>query len=72
MTTSAAATASATVGHPQAGLGGQGAALGRLLEPDDDVDAGVVQVQRVGVALAAVADDGDGLAGQRRGSASAS
>ena len=53
--------------HPKSRLGGQGATLGRLLEPDDDVDAGVAQVQRVGVALAAVADDGDGPAGQRRG-----
>ena len=31
-------------------------------QPDDDVDAGVLEVQRVGVALRAVADDGDGLA----------
>ena len=36
--------------------------LGRLaagLQADDDVDAAVLQVQRVGVALRAVADDGD-------------
>ncbi len=31
-------------------------------QPDDDVDAGVLEVERVGVALRAVADDGDGLA----------
>src|SRR5207248_6822577 len=32
---------------------------------DDDFDARVAQVLRVGVALAAVAEDGDGLARQR-------
>ena len=32
----------------------------------DDVDAGVLEVQRVGVALRAVADDGDGLAVEER------
>ena len=31
-------------------------------QPDDDVDARVLQVERVGVALRAVADHGDGLA----------
>ena len=31
-------------------------------QADDDVDAGVLEVQRVGVALGAVADDRDGLA----------
>ena len=31
-------------------------------QADDDVDAGVLEVQRVGVALGAVAEDGDGLA----------
>ena len=37
---------------------------GRRVGPqaDDDVDAGVLEVQRVGVALGAVAEDGDGLA----------
>ena len=44
--------------------------MARLLRPgreaDDDVDAAVLEVLGVGVALAAVADDGDGLAGQRR------
>ena len=36
---------------------------GRVLaQADDDVDAGVLEVERVGVALGAVADDGDGLA----------
>ena len=54
------------VHDPQAGLLGEGAALGARREPDDDVDAGLVEVQRVGVALAAVADDRDRLPGQRR------
>ena len=31
---------------------------------DDDVDAGVAEVLGLGVALRAVADDGDGLAGE--------
>ena len=31
-------------------------------QADDDVDAGVLEVQRVGVALGAVAEDGHGLA----------
>ena len=31
-------------------------------QPDDDADAGVLEVERVGVALGAVADDRDGLA----------
>ena len=31
-------------------------------EPDDDIDAGVLEVERVGVALRAVAEDGHGLA----------
>ena len=33
-----------------------------LAQADDDVDAGVLEVLGVGVALGAVADDGDGLA----------
>ena len=36
-------------------------------QADDHVDAGVLQVERVGVALGAVADDRDGLAVQERG-----
>ena len=55
------------VGDPQAGLLGEGAALGPWREPDDDVDPALVQVQRVGMALAAIADDRDGLPGQGRG-----
>ena len=31
-------------------------------EPDDDIDAGVLEVERVGVPLGAVAEDGHGLA----------
>ena len=44
----------------------EGAALRSGREPDDDVDPGLVEVERVGVALAAVADDRHGLPGQRR------
>ena len=43
----------------QAGGFGFRGALAAGIEADDDVDAAVAQVQRVGVALAAVADDGD-------------
>ena len=39
-------------------------ALGALVQADDHVDAGILQVQCMGMALGAVADDGDGLAGQ--------
>ena len=37
-----------------------------LAQPDDDVDAGLLQVQRVRVALRAVAEDRDGLAVELR------
>src|SRR5215470_6205693 len=40
-------------------------ALGALVEADHHVLPGVLEVERVGVALAAVADDGDGLAPQQ-------
>ena len=43
----------------QAGGFGLGPALAAGVEADHHVDAGIAQVQRVGVALAAVADDGD-------------
>ena len=36
--------------------------LGGRAQADNDVDAGIAQVQRMGVALGAVADDGDLLA----------
>ena len=36
-------------------------------QPDDDVDAAVVEVERLRAALVAVAEDGDALAGERRG-----
>ena len=39
------------VGHAQPGLGGEGPALGPGRQPDDDVHAGFVEVQGVGVAL---------------------
>ena len=39
-------------------------ALGAGVQADDDVDAALLQVEGVGVTLGAVADDGDGLAGQ--------
>ncbi len=44
------------------GLGARG---GVGTQPDDDVDAGVLQVERVGVALGAVAEDRDGLTCER-------
>ncbi len=40
--------------------------LGGRTQADDDVDAGVAQVQRVGVALGTVTDDGDLLAFEDR------
>ena len=40
-------------------------ALASLVQPDDDVDAGIAQIQGVGMTLAAVADDGHGLALER-------
>ena len=59
---SAAFAASAVFMTGQAlGLGLR-SGLGALVQADDDVAAAVVQVQRVRVALAAVADDGDLLA----------
>ena len=48
--------------HLEAGGAGLLDRGGVLAQPDDDVDPGVLQVQRVGVALGAVADDRDGLA----------
>ena len=47
------------VEHAQALGLGLGAGLRALGEPDAHVDPGVAQVQRVGVALAAVSDDRD-------------
>ena len=38
--------------------------LRALIEADDDVDAAVLEVQRMGMALAAVTDDGNGLASE--------
>ena len=66
MITSAALTASATSATRRPGLLGERPALGPGRQPDDDVDAGLVEVQGMGVALAAVADDRDGLPGQGR------
>jgi hypothetical protein len=48
--------------HLQAGLFGLVPGGAALAQADGDLDAGVVQVLRVGVALRAVADDGDLLA----------
>ena len=48
--------------HAQPVLLGLGDAAELGPQPDDDDDAGVLEVQRVGVALGAVADDRDGLA----------
>jgi FKBP-type peptidyl-prolyl cis-trans isomerase len=44
---------------------GHGAALGACVEADDDFDAALLEVQGVGVALGAEADDGAGLAFER-------
>ena len=52
------------LGHGQAGLLGGGAAAALRIEADHDLLAVVFQVEGVGVALAAVADDADGFAGQ--------
>ncbi len=43
------------------GLAGALRALAAFIQADNHVDAAVVQVQRMGMALAAVANDGDGL-----------
>ena len=48
--------------HLQTLLAGLRDGLRVLAQADHDVDAGVLEVQRVGVALRAVSDDGDGLA----------
>ena len=58
----AAAGGFGDVEHLEAGRLGLGAAGGVRAQADDDVDAGVLQVEGVGVALGAVAEDGDGLA----------
>ena len=50
----------------QPGFRGERPALRARSQPDDDVDAGFVEVQGVGVALAAIADDRHGLPGERR------
>ena len=57
----AAAGGFGDVEHLEAGLFGLGAAGGIGAQADDDVDARVLQVEGVGVALGAVAEDGDGL-----------
>ena len=62
----AAAGGFGDVEHLEAGLFGLGAAGGVRAQADDDVDPGVLQVERVGVALGAVAEDGDGLAVEQR------
>src|SRR5450759_1512010 len=48
----------------EAGGFGLGDALAAGGEADDDLDAGIAEVEGVGVALAAVADDGDRAAGE--------
>ena len=50
------------LGHAQAVLARLGHAARVRSQADDDDDPGVLEVQRVGVALRAVADDRDGLA----------
>ena len=58
--------------HLEALLARLGDRGGVLAQADDDVDAGVLQVEGVGVALGAVADDRDGLAVEQVRSASSS
>ena len=50
----------------QARVGRERPALGPGSETDDHVDARLVEVQGVGMALAAIPDDRDGLPGERR------
>ena len=60
------------VRDPEAGILDQRPALARRGQPDDDVDPRLVEVQGMGVALAAVADDRDRLPARAAGSASLS
>ena len=48
-------------GDLQAGGLGLGPALGAVVQADDDVDAALMQVQGMSMALGAIADDGHGL-----------
>ena len=59
MTMSAALAASRGSHHFQAGGFRLGPRLAAGVQADHHVHAGIAQVQRVGMALAAVADDGD-------------
>src|SRR5207248_11779653 len=52
--------------HPEIFLLRRGPRLAPLVEADHHVDAAVLQVEGVGMALAAVADHRDPLAGERR------
>ncbi len=54
------------IGDAQAGVRRERPALGARREPDDHVDPRFVEVEGVGMALAAIADDRDGLPGKRR------
>ena len=58
--------------HPQPGRLGLCLRTGAVAQADADVDAGVAQVEGVGVALGAVADDRDLPAAMRPRSASVS
>ena len=62
ITTSPREAASTTRQHLQALLASLGDRGGVITQADDDLDAGVLEVERVGVTLRAVADDRDGLA----------
>ena len=57
--TSAHLAASATLEHLQPGGLGLLGRLARRRQPDDHVDAAVLEVQRVRVTLRAIADHGD-------------
>ena len=52
-------------GYGEAGVAGGLSAGAAFVESDHYLDAAVVEVQGVGVALAAVADHADGFAGQQ-------
>ena len=63
--TSASLTASAGVHHGQALLRCHGPRRAAGIEPDDDVHAAVLEVERVGVSLRPEADDRAGLGGEQ-------
>ncbi len=67
MTTSAEADGVLDQSRLESGRFGFEGASGAAAKADDHVDPAVVQVERLGAALVAVAEDRDALAGERRG-----